>query len=68
VAPLLGLLQHADAGIRANAAWALGFSSGQQVQDALQAVVDKDPEPKVRAAARGALDRVQTTVTTPAAK
>jgi HEAT repeat protein len=59
VEPLVRLLKHEDAGIRANAAWALGFNSDKRALAALQAVAANDTDPKVRAAAASSLERVQ---------
>jgi HEAT repeat protein len=59
VEPLVGLLKHENAGIRANAAWALGFSNDKRALEALQVAAETDAEPKVRSAAASARERVQ---------
>jgi len=61
VPPLVGLLQHADPEIRANAAWALGFSSDAGAVAKLKALATSDTDPKVREAALAAFNRANTT-------
>lgn len=57
VEPLIGLLTHADADIRAAAAWALGMIGEGRVKPALEAA-SKDKDPKVRDSVQCALFKV----------
>lgn len=57
VEPLIGLLTHADADIRAAAAWALGMIGEGRAKPALEAA-SKDDDPKVRDSVQCALLKV----------